>query len=82
MILTTIQFHTKERILISFRRIAPGFVTEETVQVLVARGKVLELLRPDEAGKVQCILSTEVRAVGSFRPFGKWTKVERLLRTS
>jgi len=39
-------------------------------EVLVARGKVLELLRPDEAGKVQTVCAQEVFGViRAFAPF-------------
>jgi splicing factor 3B subunit 3 len=51
-----------------------NFSAPKAQEVLVARGKVLELLRPDEAGKVQCILSTEVfgliRGIAPFRLIG------------
>lgn len=37
---------------------------------MVSRGKVLELLRPDEGGKMQTILATEVfGAIRSLVPF-------------
>jgi hypothetical protein len=39
-------------------------------EIVVARGKVLELLRPDDAGKVQAIHSTEVFGIiRSLTPF-------------
>jgi splicing factor 3B subunit 3 len=51
-----------------------NFSAPKAQEIVVARGKILELLRPDEAGKVQCILSTEVfgliRSVAAFRLIG------------
>ena len=50
----------------------------------MAKGKVLELLRPDDNGKVQTISSTEVfgviRAIQQFRLTGQ-TKVRALIGT-
>jgi len=50
------------------------FSGEKKHEILVARGKILELLRPDEAGKVQSILSHEcfgvIRSIAPFRLTG------------
>ena len=48
-----------------------NFSAPKTQEILVSRGKVLELLRPDESGRVQVVYSTEVfgviRSLQSFR---------------
>jgi len=40
-----------------------SFSAAKVQEIVVSRGKILELLRPDDLGKVQCILSTEVFGV-------------------
>ncbi len=51
-----------------------NFSAPKAQEVVVSRGKVLELLRPDESGKMQTILATEVfgaiRALVPFRLTG------------
>eukprot|EP00232_Nephroselmis_pyriformis_P023620 CAMPEP_0182873278 /NCGR_PEP_ID=MMETSP0034_2-20130328/12223_1 /TAXON_ID=156128 /ORGANISM="Nephroselmis pyriformis, Strain CCMP717" /LENGTH=801 /DNA_ID=CAMNT_0025005915 /DNA_START=153 /DNA_END=2554 /DNA_ORIENTATION=- len=51
-----------------------NFSAPKVQEIVVGRGKVLELLRPDEAGKMQVILSTEVfgviRDISAFRLTG------------
>lgn len=51
-----------------------SFSAPKVQEIIVSRGKVLELLRPDDNGKVQTILSTEVfgaiRALSAFRLTG------------
>lgn len=48
-----------------------NFSGPKAQEIIVSRGKVLELLRPDENGKMQTICSTEVfgkiRAIMPFR---------------
>jgi splicing factor 3B subunit 3 len=48
-----------------------NFSGPKAQEVVVSRGKVLELLRPDESGKMQTILATEafgaIRALMPFR---------------
>lgn len=47
-----------------------NFSAPKAQEVMVSRGKVLELLRPDEGGKMQTILATEVfGAIRSLIPF-------------
>jgi hypothetical protein len=47
-----------------------NFSAPKVHEIVVSRGKVLELLRPDESGKVQVIHSTEVfGAIRSLSPF-------------
>ena len=47
-----------------------NFSAAKVQEIVVSRGKVLELLRPDEQGKVQVIYSTEVFGViRSLQPF-------------
>ena len=54
--------------------LAGNFSAPKAQEILIARGKILELLRPDENGKVQSILSCEifglVRALIPFRLTG------------
>jgi splicing factor 3B subunit 3 len=49
--------------------------TKQAQEIVVSRGKVLELLRPDENGKVQVIHSVEIfgaiRSLVQFRLTGK-----------
>ncbi|XP_074585839.1 spliceosome-associated protein 130 A-like [Curcuma longa] len=51
-----------------------NFVGGKTQEIVVARGKNLDLLRPDESGKLQTILSVEVfgaiRSLAQFRLTG------------
>ena len=51
-----------------------NFSAPKAQEVVVSRGKVLELLRPDESGKMQIIVSTEIfgtiRALLPFRLTG------------
>ncbi|URE12489.1 Splicing factor 3B subunit [Musa troglodytarum] len=51
-----------------------NFVGGKTQEIVVARGKTLDLLRPDEAGKLQTLLSVEVfgaiRSLAQFRLTG------------
>jgi len=51
-----------------------NFSAPKAQEVIVSRGKILELLRPDDAGKVQCVLSTEIfgviRSIAPFRLVG------------
>jgi splicing factor 3B subunit 3 len=51
-----------------------NFSAPKAQEVIVSRGKVLELLRPDENGKMQVVYSTEVfgaiRAMVPFRLTG------------
>ncbi|KAF3786388.1 Splicing factor 3B subunit 3 [Nymphaea thermarum] len=51
-----------------------SFVGGKTQEIVVARGKVLDLLRPDDTGKLQTILSVEVfgavRSLAQFRLTG------------
>ncbi|KAL5711133.1 hypothetical protein ACHQM5_021624 [Ranunculus cassubicifolius] len=51
-----------------------NFIGGKTQEIIVARGKVLDLLRPDENGKIQTILSVEIfgaiRSVAQFRLTG------------
>lgn len=48
-------------------------------EIVVARGGVLELLRPDELGKVQTILSVQIfgiiRCIVPFRLTGKFEAI-------
>jgi hypothetical protein len=47
-----------------------NFSAPKVQEIIVSRGKVLELLRPDEQGKVQVIHSTEVFGIiRSLAPF-------------
>lgn len=47
-----------------------NFSAPKVQELVVSRGKVLELLRPDEQGKVQVIYSTDVFGViRSLQPF-------------
>ena len=47
-----------------------NFSAPKVHEIVVARGKVLELLRPDESGRVQVVHSTEVFGViRSLTPF-------------
>ncbi len=47
-----------------------NFSGTKVPEILVARGKILELLRPDENGKVQSILAFEIFGViRSIIPF-------------
>ena len=47
-----------------------NFSGPKAQEVVVSRGKVLELLRPDESGKMQTILSTEIFGqIRSLLPF-------------
>jgi splicing factor 3B subunit 3 len=60
-----------------------NFSAPKAQELVVARGKVLELLRPDENGKVQTIYSVEifgvVRSLIPFRLTGMWLHVSRAL---
>lgn len=51
-----------------------NFSSPKAQEIAVSRGKVLELLRPDDAGKVQTIFTTEVfgciRCLAPFRLTG------------
>ncbi|XP_077216205.1 spliceosome-associated protein 130 A [Tasmannia lanceolata] len=51
-----------------------NFLGGKSQEIIVARGKVLDLLRPDESGKIQTILSVEVfgaiRSLAQFRLTG------------
>ncbi|KAF9598013.1 hypothetical protein IFM89_023585 [Coptis chinensis] len=51
-----------------------NFTGTKTQEIVVARGKVLDLLRPDDNGKIQTILSVEVfgaiRSLAQFRLTG------------
>ncbi|KAG9446439.1 hypothetical protein H6P81_012567 [Aristolochia fimbriata] len=51
-----------------------NFVGGKSQEIVVARGKVLDLIRPDENGKIQTILSVDVfgaiRALAQFRLTG------------
>ncbi|GAV77061.1 CPSF_A domain-containing protein/MMS1_N domain-containing protein [Cephalotus follicularis] len=51
-----------------------NFSGGKSQEIVVARGKVLDLLRPDESGKVQTLLSTEIfgaiRSLAQFRLTG------------
>ncbi|CEL98274.1 unnamed protein product, partial [Vitrella brassicaformis CCMP3155] len=51
-----------------------NFSAPKAQEIVVSRGKVLELLRPDDAGKVQVVFSTEVfgliRCLSTFRIVG------------
>ena len=53
-----------------------NFSAPKVHEIVAARGTVLELLRPDEAGKVQVVHSTEVfgviRTLTPFRCAGVW----------
>ncbi|CBI33172.3 unnamed protein product, partial [Vitis vinifera] len=66
-----------------------NFSGGKSQEIVVARGKVLDLLRPDENGKIQTILSVEIfgaiRSLAQFRltgsgavfgnrPKGKWSE--------
>ena len=55
-----------------------NFSGPKAQEIIVGRGKVLELLRPDENGKIQSILSLEVfgviRSLTPFRLTGKKKK--------
>ena len=42
------------------RAIYGNFSGPKAQEIIVSRGKVLELLRPDESGKMQTIVATEV----------------------
>ena len=48
-----------------------NFSAPKAQEIVVSRNKVLELLRPDESGKMQTIVSTEVfgviRSLAAFR---------------
>ncbi|XP_061998714.1 spliceosome-associated protein 130 A-like [Rosa rugosa] len=47
-----------------------NFSGEKTPEIAVARGKVLDLLRPDDTGKLQTLLSVEIfGAIRSLAPF-------------
>ena len=52
-----------------------NFSSPKAQEIVVSRGKILELLRPDENGRVQSILATEVfgviRSLLPFRLTGK-----------
>jgi splicing factor 3B subunit 3 len=52
-----------------------NFSSPKAQEIVVSRGKVLELLRPDETGKIQSILAVDVfgtiRSLASFRLTGK-----------
>ncbi|KAM0936757.1 putative transcription factor WD40-like family [Dioscorea sansibarensis] len=51
-----------------------NFIGSKTQEIIVARGKTLDLLRPDDAGKIQTIHSVEVfgaiRSLAQFRLTG------------
>ena len=51
-----------------------NFSAPKAQEIIVSRGKILELLRPDETGKVQCVLSQEIfgviRELKAFRLTG------------
>ncbi|KAM7270665.1 hypothetical protein ACFE04_029879 [Oxalis oulophora] len=51
-----------------------NFTGGKAQEIVVARGKILDLLRPDENGKLQVVLSTDVfgsiRSIASFRLVG------------
>lgn len=51
-----------------------NFIGGKSQEIVVARGKVLDLLRPDDSGKIQTILSVEVfgaiRSLAQFRLTG------------
>ena len=51
-----------------------NFSAPKAQEIVVSRNKVLELLRPDESGKMQTIVSTEVfgviRSLAAFRLTG------------
>ena len=51
-----------------------NFTGTKQQEILVSRGKVLELLRPDESGKVQSLASVEcfslIRSIVPFRLTG------------
>lgn len=53
-----------------------NFSAPKLQEIIVSRGKVLELLRPDENGRMQTICSTEVfgliRAIQPFRCENSW----------
>ena len=53
-----------------------NFSAPKVHEIVAARGTVLELLRPDEAGKVQVVHSTEVfgviRTLTPFRCVAGW----------
>lgn len=48
-----------------------NFSAPKAQEIVVSRGKILELLRPNESGKLQPIVSTDVfgciRALAAFR---------------
>jgi len=47
-----------------------NFSEPKAQEIVVSRGRILELLRPDENGKVQTILSVDVFGlIRSLRPF-------------
>jgi splicing factor 3B subunit 3 len=58
--------------------------TKQAQEIVVSRGKVLELLRPDENGKVQVIHSVEIfgaiRSLVQFRLTGKQSAENRYSR--
>jgi len=51
-----------------------NFSDSKTHEIIVARGKILELLRPDESGKIQSVLALEcfgcIRGIAPFRLTG------------
>jgi splicing factor 3B subunit 3 len=51
-----------------------NFSGPKAQEIMVSRGKLLELLRPDDAGKLQTVLSVEVfgqiRSLAAFRLTG------------
>lgn len=55
--------------------ISGSFSEPKTQEIIVARGKVLELLRPDANGKIDIVLSWEcfgiVRSLATFRLVGQ-----------
>jgi splicing factor 3B subunit 3 len=62
-----------------------NFSAPKAHEIVVGRGKLLELLRPDENGKVQSILCTEVfgivRSLAPFRLTGTPTAEEKKKQT-
>lgn len=59
-----------------------NFSAPKQQEIVVARGKILELLRPDEAGKLQSIHVHEVfgivRSIQPFRLLGASRRASRL----
>jgi len=57
-----------------------NFSGSKAQEIVVGKGKILELLKPDENGKIQSILSVEVfgviRSIVPFRLTGNWKMKE------